>query len=280
VIGSAVAAATFGTLLGPLLGTFAVAVGTRPAFAVIGATSLFLAGRVLCYPEPAREERGPRVPITELFSSRTFLLGIWLVGLEALTIGATNTLIPLRLSHLGASGVAIGATFLLAAAVSTVLAPIVGRITDRRGPFSPLRIGLVASAIAMALLTLPSSAASLAVFSVLALGAPLSAYLIPAAALATEATERTGIALAVATMMINIAYAIGETVGAPAAASISQATSDAVPLLMIAGLMTLTLLAALVVMRGFQREPTPPSGADGDQPSTGSSVTSRATSAA
>jgi MFS family permease len=255
VIGSAIGAATFGTLLGPLLGTFAAAVGTGPAFAVVGAISLALAGWVLRYPDPPRAEARPHTPITELLGSRTFVLGVWLVALEAITLGATNTLIPLRLSRLGASGVAIGATFLAAAGVSTLLAPLVGRVTDRRGPFRPMLAGLAVSALLMAALPLPDSALSLAVLSVITLGAPLTAYLIPAASLITEAAERTGVELAVATMTLNIAYAVGETVGAPAGASISQATSDAVPLLLIAALMALTLPAAAAVWRRQRAEP-------------------------
>jgi len=259
VIGSAIGAATFGTLLGPLLGTFAVAAGTGPAFAVVGAVSLALAGWVLRYPDPPRPLPGPRTPIAALLGSRTFVLGVWLIALEAITLGATNTLIPLRLSRLGASGVAIGGTFLAAAGMSTLLAPLVGRVTDRRGAFRPMLAGLAASAVLMAVLPLPDSALSLAVVSVIALGVPLTGYLIPAAALMTEATERAGVPLVIATMMLNLAYAVGETIGAPAGASISQATSDAVPMLLLAGLMALTLPAANAVRRR-QRPPRPGAG--------------------
>jgi MFS family permease len=266
VIGSAIGAATFGTLLGPLLGTFAAAVGTGPAFAAVGAVSLGLAGWVLRYPDPPRPEPGPRVPITKLLGSRTFLLAVWLIALEAIALGTTNTLIPLRLSRLGASGVAIGATFLAAAGVSTLLAPLVGRATDRRGPFRPMVAGLVASAVLMAALPLPRSALALAVLSVIALGVPLTGYLIPAASLMTEATERVGIPLAVATMMLNLAYAVGETVGAPAGATISQATSDAVPLLMLAALMALTVPAAAAVWRRQRHERPPIDGSRTERP--------------
>ena len=263
VIGSAIGAATFGTLLGPLLGTFAAAVGTGPAFAVVGAISLALAGRLLRYPDPPRAQSGPRTPITQLLGSRTFALGVWLIALEAITLGAANTLLPLRLSGLGASGVAIGATFLAAAGVSTVLSPLVGRISDQRGPFRPMLAGLVGSSLLMATLPLPNSAVSLAVVTVIALGVPLTAYLVPAASLMTEATERTGVGLAVATTMINLVFAIGETVGAPAGASISQATSDAVPLLLLAVMMALTIPAAVAVRRRAHSDPPlPPTGAE------------------
>ena len=41
--------------------------------------------------------------------------------------------------------------------------------------------------------------------------------------------------------MLNLAWAIGEVIGAPAAANLSQATSDAVPLLALSAIMVLTL---------------------------------------
>jgi len=67
------------------------------------------------------------------------------------------------------------------------------------------------------------------------------------------------------------------TIGAPVAAGLSQATSDAVPLLVLTALMLATLWPVSRIRGtrpGAHLEPEP------RQPSTGSSVTSRATSAA
>jgi hypothetical protein len=93
----------------------------------------------------------------------------------------------------------------------------------------------------MALLPLPQTAVLLAIVSVIALGGPLTAYTIPALTLITDTAERIGIPLAVATMMLNLAWAVGEVIGAPAAANLSQATTDAVPLLALSAIMVLTL---------------------------------------
>jgi hypothetical protein len=93
----------------------------------------------------------------------------------------------------------------------------------------------------MAVLPLPHSAVPLAIVSVIALGGPLTAYTIPALTVITDTSERLGIPLAVATMMLNLAWAVGEVIGAPAAANVSQATSDAVPLLALSAIMVLTL---------------------------------------
>jgi predicted MFS family arabinose efflux permease len=243
VLGSVIAGAIFGTLLGPVLGTLAVGIGTELVFSLVGAVSLGLAAWTLGHPEPPPAESGhTRTPLRALIANPRIMLGSWLILLEACTIGATGTLLPLRLSRFGASGVAIGLIFLLTALASTVLATPIGRLVDRRGAGVPLYAGLTMTAVLLALLPLPQSALLLGVVSVVALGGPLTAYTIPAMSVITESAERAGIALAVATMALNLAWATGETIGAPAAASLSEATSDAVPLLLLAGIMVLTLV--------------------------------------
>ncbi len=241
VLGAVIGAAIFGTLLGPVLGTLAVALGTEIVFPLVGLVSLGLAAWTLEHPEPPRPEPGTRTPVRALARSPRILLGSWLILLEACTLGATGTLLPLRLARFGASGVAIGATFLVAALLSTILAPWIGRVVDRRGAGRPLCLGLAITAVLLVALPVPQSAAVLAGLSVIMLGGPLTAYTIPAMSIITESAERSGIALAVATMLLNLAWATGETIGAPAAAGLSQATSDAVPLLLLAAIMVVTL---------------------------------------
>ena len=65
----------------------------------------------------------------------------------------------------------------------------------------------------------------------------------------TDAIERIGAALAFGSMLFNLAWATGETIGAPAAASLSRATSDAVPLAALAALMLATLVAVRLGLR-------------------------------
>jgi MFS family permease len=253
VLGSVLASAIFGTLIGPILGTLAVAIGTGVVFVCVAGLSLALTLWTLEHQEPPPARLGTGAPLRDLVRSRALLLGFWLILLEACTIGALNTLLPLRLSRFGASGVTIGLTFVLASLVSTVLTPRVGRVVDRRGMAMPLIAGLGASAVLLALLPLPQSASLLAVLTVLVLGGPLVASAVPAISLMTEAAERTGVALAFASMLLNVAWAVGETVGAPAAATISHATSDAVPLVLLAGAMLLTLGPAVRSQWGADR---------------------------
>ncbi|MGB9183858.1 MAG: MFS transporter, partial [Solirubrobacteraceae bacterium] len=257
VVGSVIGAAIFGTLLGPVLGVFAVTVGTAPVFSGVGAISLGLAFWVRRHPEPTvpeAEAKPARAPLATLLRSPGLRLGTWLVVLEAMTIGATSALLPLRLSRLGASGLAIGATFLLVSALSAALAPLVGRTTDRHGAARPMTIGLLGSALLIALLPVPHSWPVTAALSVIVLGGPLTGLMIPAVSLMTESAERAGLAIVLVTTIVNLGYAVGETIGAPAAASLSTATSDAVPLL---GL-SVAMLLSLRWVRSTRRAAAPP----------------------
>jgi MFS family permease len=270
VLGSVSGAAAFGTLLGPLVGTLAVAAGTELVFSVVGAVGLMLAVWVMLHPEP-RAEQPPAAAGAVAISRRRLwaslvhagpgmALGAWLIMLEAGSFGVITALVPLRLSRFGASGVAIGATFLLASALSMLLAPTIGRLTDRHGARLPIATGLILSALILGLLPLPHTWAALAVLTAVGAGGPIATYMTPAASMMTEAVERAGITLLLATTLFNLAYATGETIGAPAAAALSQVTNDAVPLLLLGVIMLATLLPVL------RYRPRPPQPATEAQP--------------
>ncbi len=245
ILGTVIGAAIFGTILGPVLGTAAVALGTEVVFTTVGAIALALALWTQRHSEPKQAEPGTHTPLRTLTRNRRMILGFWLIVLEAGTLGALGTLLPLRLSRFGASDIAIGLTFVLASVVSTLIARPVGRVVDRRGAGLPLCIGLVMTAALLIVMPIPHSPFVLATLSVITLGGPLTAYTIPSMAVITDSAERAGIALAFASMMLNLAWATGEVIGAPAAATISQATSDTVPILILSALMLVTLVAVV-----------------------------------
>lgn len=276
VIGSVIGAAIFGTLIGPLLGVFAVSAGTAPVFTAVGVVAIALALWVRRYPDPGRAEVAgepatARAPGRGLLAQSGLWLGAWLVLFDAMSTGAVSALVPLRLSRLGASGLAIGATFVLASAVATLLAPVIGRASDRHGARRPMTVGLILGAGLFAAMALPGPWLPLAAVSVLVLGGPMSAFMIPAVPMMTASAERVGVTVVVATSLVNLAYAVGETVGAPTAALLSTASSDAVPFLGIAGLMLVSLVlvrrsrrtarTAPAASAGAPRRPIPP-----DQP--------------
>ena len=246
MLGAVFASAIFGTLIGPVLGTVAVATGTEVVFACVGGVSLALTAWTLQHPEPPRAALGAGAPLLVLAKDPRIALGCWLILLEAGTIGATGTLLPLRLSRFGATDVAIGVTFVFASLLALRVNPAVGRLVDRRGILLPLSAGLGGMAVLLVLLPLPRSPLVLAALTVLTLGGPLTAFGLPAVSIMTDAIERIGAALAFGSMLFNLAWATGETIGAPAAASLSRATSDAVPLAALAALMLATLVAVRV----------------------------------
>jgi predicted MFS family arabinose efflux permease len=248
-LGSVFASAIFGTLVGPLLGTLAVASGTGVVFACVGGASLALMAWTLQHEEPPRAVLGAGTPLRLLVRDPRIAVGCWLILLEACAIGAIGTLVPLRASRLGASALAIGVTFALASVLSLCVNTMVGRFIDQRGVLRPLSAGLGAAALLTVSLAVPRSPLLLAVVTVLALGGPLTACGLSAVSIMTDAIERIGAALAVGSMLFNLAWATGETIGAPAAATVSRATSDAVPLAVLAGLM----LATLATLRLFPR---------------------------
>ncbi len=199
IIGTVFAGAIFGTLLGPVLGTLAVAGGTELVFSLVATASVALAVWSARFPDPPAVEATTGTPLKALVTNRRMMLGAWLILLEACTVGATGTLLPLRLSRFGASGVAIGVVFLLTALISTFLATPFGRVVDRRGSGVLLTFGLTTTAVLLAILPIPQSVVVLAIVCVIALGGPLTAYAIPAMTIITDAAERAGIPVVVAT---------------------------------------------------------------------------------
>ena len=78
---------------------------------------------------------------------RSVVTALWLTALAGMAFGVLDVLAPLRLSQLGATPIVIGGTFLAAAALETGLSPLTGRLSDRSGPYLPVRISLAAGVL-------------------------------------------------------------------------------------------------------------------------------------
>ncbi len=174
---------------------------------------------------------------------------MWLFTLPALFSGAIDVLVPLRLDELGASGLTIGAAFLVAASIEGVLSPVLGRFSDRRGRLLPLRLGLVGVGVMAVLLPLPTTVWLLIAALAATVGA-LGCFWAPAAALLSDASEASGLDQGFAFGLMNLAWAGGHVVGGAAGGALADATSDAVPY----GLLAAGCVATLVLTRGA-REP-------------------------
>jgi len=235
LIGSAFAAAVGGTLFGPVLGAVASLAGTGWTFGVVGAASLGLVAFAATTSAAPPDEPQPLSALFSAFRDRQLLVCFWLVLLPGLLFGNLSVLVPLRLSHLGYGGAAIGAVFLCTAALEAGNNILVGRVSDRRGTTLPILAGLVGSAVFAALLPWPGRAILLAVVVVLA-SLAFGAFFTPALTLLTNVSEARGLDYGYAFALVNLAWAPGETLGAAGGGGLAHATADAVPYLVLSAI--------------------------------------------
>jgi MFS family permease len=242
LIGSALAAAIAGVLLGPVLGGAATVAGPEPVFGAVAVVAAGLAAWAASLPAPPPSDAPAFRQLTAALVSVPVLAAVWLVALPSLFAGVFDVLVPLRLDELGASGVAIGAIFLIAAAAEGISSRAAGALSDRRGRELPIRAGLAACAIAAVVLPLPDLVLLLAL-ALVAAALALSLLWAPSMALLSDSAEAEGIDQAFAFALVNLAWAGGQVVGGSGGAALAEASSDAVPYAICAGLLALSLAA-------------------------------------
>jgi MFS family permease len=241
VIGTPLAAAIAGALMGPVLGAAAAEFGPEIVFTGVAVTALALA--VPAAREPAAPGEATDVRrVAAAVRIPAVRMGIWLVALPAVAAGVLNVLVPLRLDALGAASVAIGATYLVAAGLEALMSPIVGRLSDRRGRLVPIRAGLVAVAVLLILIPIPGSAPLVAVlFVCTALAA--AAFWAPAMALLSDEVERMRVQQGYAFAFTNIAWSGGLLLGNGGGSALAEATADWVSYGAVALLFVVTFAA-------------------------------------
>ncbi len=240
LIGLAVGAAAAGALLGPGVGAIATIVGTRATFSAVAVLGGALAAWAVRVPGPGRGEGQPLRLLLPAIRRPGFAAGLWLLALPSLMFGVLGVLAPLRLGRFGLSGSAIGAIFLLAAALEVAASVVGGRWADRGGRELPLRVSLVASVLACLVLPAGNSNWSLGILVVLAATA-FGAFFAPAMALLADQAERAGLEQALGFALLNAAWAPGHLVGSAAGGALAGAAGDATPYLILALLCILTL---------------------------------------
>jgi MFS family permease len=253
LIGTALGAAVGGALFGPVIGAVAAEVGTGPAFstaAVAGAALMIVAFGM---PAPhAPTPQGLREAWTSV-RDRRVSTGLWLTMLAGLAFGVLDVLAPLRLADLGVTALLIAVTFLAAAAVEAVLAPLAGRLADRRGAVVPIRISLTAAtAVSLLAPTLPSARL---LIPVLIAGMPAFGTLFtPAMTLLSEGAHGLQLDQGLAFGLGNLAWAAGQAIAAAGSGALAQATSDLVPYCLLA-VACLATLAVVRIGRGSSPRP-------------------------
>lgn len=254
-IGKAMSAALAGVLLGPVLGAIAQGTGPQAPFSAVGVLAALLAVAALrmpAPPPPSHAGAGADRPYAAAWREERVRMGAWLVLAPALAYGTIEVLAPLALHRLGASGLAIGATFLVAAAVEGVAQIFAGRATDRLGRGAPIRLGLTGTIAALLVLPLPEAAWLLALVAVA--GCVLSGIVnTPAMTVLSDGVEGAGLEHGLGFAIVNLVWGAGQVIGAVAGAALAGVTSDAVPYLVLAAVFGVTLGR----LRGYARQLAP-----------------------
>jgi MFS family permease len=224
MIGTAMAAAIAGVLAGPALGAAADVVGRAPMFLAVSVVGVGMMALTLRVEAPAR---APSTVggLRRAAHSSAVRFGMVLILVPGLIFGAIDVLVPLDLDHFGAGAGVIAAVFLLAAALEGIVAPVAGRVSDRRGRFGPSAVGLAASVVAVIVISLPDSALVLGIVVVAA--APWIGMLwSPAMAMLSDGAESSGVDQGLAFGIVNLGWGLGHTTGAVAIPAVADATSN------------------------------------------------------
>jgi len=231
LIGNAMGAAVFGALFGPVIGAAAAIAGRAVIFTALAGLSVVLGVWALRLPPPPIEPQPSFAIVRRALRERELFAGLALMALPSLLFGVLSTLAPLHLSRAGWGAAAIGAVWLVGSALEGVQAPIVGRISDRRGPFAPVRVSLalgVLVSLGLAAGSRPLLYVPLIVIASFAYGILFT----PAFALIANGAEAASLPQSVAFGVMNAAWALGAVTGPAAGGAIAGATGDWIPYLL------------------------------------------------
>jgi MFS family permease len=239
MLGTAIGSAIFGALLGPGVGAVAEAAGPEPAFTGLAGLAGVLAFWALRTPGTAAEPQSLGAAGRAL--RRPAVLGaLWLMVLPALLFGLVAVLVPLELGRAGWGAVAIASVFVAGAAIEMVVAPLLGRFSDRRGRLLPVRIALVGAVGVTSGLALADRPATIVVLLVLG-SVAFGGFWAPAMALLADGAERIGLAQGLGFGLMNAAWGAGNTIGPSLGGALADAAGDALPYALMAFICLATL---------------------------------------
>jgi MFS family permease len=245
LIGTTLGMGIAGAMGGPVLGAVAEALGPALVFPAVAVVAAGLGVAVVL--TTTRGKTPLAGDLRTALRDRRVWGGSWLTTLPAIFFGTYGVLVPLRLGALGLGAAGVAAVFLVAAGVEAVTSPLVGRLSDRRGPLLPLRAGLAGMAVSSLLLPRPQAAWLLAAVVLLAAGTGGMLFA-PASALLSDGAEDAGLPQGIVFGLFNLAWAGGQVAGAAGGAWLADATIDTVPYLVVAVL----AVASLAVLSARQ----------------------------
>ncbi len=250
LIGAALGAAVGGALLGPVVGAVASHVGTGPAFSAAAVAGVALMAASFAVPAPREVEPQGLAAAWPALRNLRVSSGMWLTLLAGLSFGVIDVLAPLRLGRLGVDATLIGITFLASAAIEAGLAPLSGRLADRRGPLLSVRMSLTAAVVVSLLAPILAPAPWLIVLLIVGMPA-FGTLFTPAMTLLSGGADSLGLNQGLAFGLGNLAWAAGQGIGALASGAIAEVSSDFVPYALLAGTCLVTLVATGPAGRQF-----------------------------
>jgi MFS family permease len=253
MIGTAMGAAIAGALLGPVLGVAADLTSYALVFCAVGAVGVGLMIWTLRTPGAKPLGDGSMRGLLSALKDSQVRTGLLLVTVPGLLFGTLSVLGPLRLDELGATAVAIGATWLIAAGLEAIVSPLAGRFSDRRGRLAPLLAGLVGGAVTFAILPWPNTAIALAV--VIVVGSPVIGLLwAPAMAMLSDGADHVGLEQGLAFGVMNLTWATGQTIGDIGGSRLGESAGDEVAYLTLSAI---CVVAFIVLRASALRRPVP-----------------------
>jgi MFS family permease len=248
VLGTVFAFAVLGFIVGPMLGALAELVGIRSSFALLAVIVLVLAG-IAARSSPAPPDTPTPGATRRALRDASFVVGLWLALLPALLFGIIDVLVPLALDAEDWGAFAVAAVFVVSGLAEVAANPVIGRLSDRRGRYVPIRWALgawILVALGFALADAPLLIAGLVVAASIAAGG----FYTPGMALVSDRAETAQLSRGLAFGILNTAWALGAMTGPALGGALADALGDAAPYLLGACVCALTLA---VVSNGSMR---------------------------
>jgi DHA1 family multidrug resistance protein-like MFS transporter len=252
VMGTIIAAAVVGEMLGSPIGALAHAVGTEIVFSSVLILAIGITAVAMTIPPASEVERQPVDEALAAARRARFARTALVLAGPSAAFGMVVVVGPLRLDDLGATPWMIAGAFAGGSLVEALIGPWVGKFSDRVGRRLPYVAGLIVMSVAIAVVGMFSILPMLLIGVLLvAFGAGLA--FTPASTLITDAATNAGLNQGYAAGAANVAWGGGQMVGAVGAGYLAGVAGYALP----AVVMIAVLGVVWLIVRPITAQPLP-----------------------